>query len=44
MTKNAKIINYGVISEPEKVTIMHSADAQANTKHVGNGRVDKRKS
>jgi hypothetical protein len=46
LSKNAKIINNGVISEPDPkyVTIKYSADAQANIKHVGNGRVDKRKS
>lgn len=44
LTKNAKIINKGIISEPGNATIVYSADAQANTKHVGNGRVDKRKS
>ena len=46
LSQNAKIINNGVISEPDPkyVTIKYSADAQANTKHVGNGRVDKRKS
>ena len=43
LTKNAKIINKGIISEPGNATIVYSADAQANTKHVGNGRVDKRK-
>ena len=42
LSKNARIINNGVISEPEKVTIKYSADAQANIKHVGNGRVDAR--
>ena len=46
LSQNAKIINKGAISEPDPkyVTIKYSADAQANTKHVGNGRVDKRKS
>jgi hypothetical protein len=43
LSKNAKIINKGVISEPERVAIKYSTDAQANTKHVGNGRIDKRK-
>jgi hypothetical protein len=42
LSKNSKIINNGVISEPEKVTIKYSADAQANIKHVGDGRVDTR--
>ena len=43
LTNNAKIINKGVISEPEKLNIVYSADAQANTTHVGNGLVAKRK-
>ena len=43
LSQNAKIINKGVISEPNKVTIVYSADAQSNTTHIGNGRVDKRK-
>ena len=43
LSENSKMINKGVISEPEKVTIKYSADAQANIKHVGNGRIDKRK-
>ena len=45
LSHNSKIINNGVISEPDPkyATIKYSADAQANTKHVGNGRVDKRK-
>jgi hypothetical protein len=45
LSQNAKIINKGAISEPDPkyVTIKYSADAQANTKHVGNGHIDKRK-
>lgn len=45
LSKNSKLINNGVISEPDPkyATIKYSADAQANIKHVGNGRVDKRK-
>jgi hypothetical protein len=43
LSENAKIINKGIISEPNKVTIVYSADAQSNTTHIGNGRVDKRK-
>ena len=43
LSKNARIINKGIISEPEKVTIVYSADAQSSTTHVGNGCVAKRK-
>ena len=43
LSKNARIINKGIISEPEKVTIVYSADEQSSTTHVGNGCVEKRK-
>ena len=43
LSKNARIINKGIISEPEKVTIVYTADAQSSTTHVGNGCVAKRK-
>ena len=45
LSKKSKIINKGVISEPEKekVAIKYSTDALANIKHVGNGRIDTRK-
>lgn len=43
LSKNARIINKGIISEPKKETIMYSGDAESNTTHVGNGCIDRRK-
>lgn len=42
ISNNSKIINKGLINEPIDAYITYSADAKANTVHVGKGRIDKR--